>query len=333
MLFECDETRLCKSYTSARRRIAKQQFRAVKMRALSSARCIVMQHRARPCAFVFRMIAERLVLALRGSFGVEPLNLRRLSHSWKAGRGSFASSRSEEDSSHAPTLRWSFFLSFFFPVSFSCAPSHRYVWLYISLVLIIANRHGRSRFIGTASLLRQKIGMQLMERQEGTRAIYIEFNARFTSAQFHRRPTTVLKGVLNRRVVKESHRDAAYKGIPPTLSPSLFFFLFSSTFGASIYPVWAFFSCPIHRASSRSALLVFFFFFSSDLYISFSSSEWCNLHVSPFDFVAQTFANGFLEICDSIKRVSRETLIIETRERYIWGLPRDKCGLSYSFIP
>lgn len=32
-----------------------------------------------------------------------------------------------------------------------------------------------------------------------------------------------LKGILNRRVVKESHRDAPYKGIPPTL---LFFPLF-----------------------------------------------------------------------------------------------------------
>lgn len=73
--------------------------------------------------------------------------------------------------------------------------------------------------------------MQLMERQEGTSDI--EFNARFSSAQFHPSvfPTTVLKGVLNRRVVKESHRDAAYKGIPPTLLP--FFFLLSSTFGAS----------------------------------------------------------------------------------------------------
>lgn len=56
-----------------------------------------------------------------------------------------------------------------------------------------------------------------MERQEGTSDI--EFNARFSSAQFHPSPTTILKGVLNRRVVKESHRDAAYKGIPPTLLP------------------------------------------------------------------------------------------------------------------
>lgn len=58
-----------------------------------------------------------------------------------------------------------------------------------------------------------------MERQEGTSDI--EFNARFSSAQFHSSPTTVLKGVLNRRVVKESHRDAAYKGIP-TLLPFFF---------------------------------------------------------------------------------------------------------------
>lgn len=71
--------------------------------------------------------------------------------------------------------------------------------------------------------------MQLMDRQEGTSDI--EFNARFSSAQFRPSPTTVLKGVLNRRVVKESHRDAAYKGIPPTLLP--FFFPLSSTFELS----------------------------------------------------------------------------------------------------
>lgn len=48
-------------------------------------------------------------------------------------------------------------------------------------------------------------------------------NVRFRPAQFHQSLSNVLKGILNRRVVKESHRDAPYKGIPPSL---LFFFLF-----------------------------------------------------------------------------------------------------------
>lgn len=76
-----------------------------------------------------------------------------------------------------------------------------------------------------------------MERQEGTSDI--EFNARFSSAQFHPSvfPTTVLKGVLNRRVVKESHRDAAYKGIPPTLLPFFFCSHQRSAHPVSIYPV------------------------------------------------------------------------------------------------
>lgn len=54
----------------------------------------------------------------------------------------------------------------------------------------------------------------------------------------------------------------------------------------------------------------------------------CNLYILFSDSVAQAFANGFLEICDSIKRVSRETLIIETRDtlylriaaRQVWAL-------------
>jgi len=61
-----------------------------------------------------------------------------------------------------------------------------------------------------------------MERQEGTSVI--EFDARFSSAQFHPSPTTVLKGVLNRRVVKESHRDA---GRIKAFRPSYPFFFFS----------------------------------------------------------------------------------------------------------
>lgn len=52
-------------------------------------------------------------------------------------------------------------------------------------------------------------------------------NVRFRPAQFHQSLSNVLKGILNRRVVKESHRDAPYKGIPPSL---LFFFLFFLSF-------------------------------------------------------------------------------------------------------
>lgn len=76
--------RLCKSYTSAAPN-CKAAVSGCRTRGLSSARCIIMQYRPRPCAFVSRMITERLVLALCGSFGVEPLNSKRLSHSWKGG--------------------------------------------------------------------------------------------------------------------------------------------------------------------------------------------------------------------------------------------------------
>lgn len=76
--------RLCKSYTSAAPN-CKAAVSGCRMRGLSSVRCIIMQYRPRLCAFVSRMITERLVLALCGSFGVEPLNSKRLSHSWKGG--------------------------------------------------------------------------------------------------------------------------------------------------------------------------------------------------------------------------------------------------------
>lgn len=58
--------------------------------------------------------------------------------------------------------------------------------------------------------------MQLIEHQRAR-----TLNVRFSPAQFHQSLPSVLKGILNRRVVKESHRDAPYKGIPPT--PSILF--------------------------------------------------------------------------------------------------------------
>lgn len=115
-----------------------------------------------------------------------------------------------------------------------------------------------------------------MERQEGTRAIYIEFNARFTSAQFHRRPTTVLKGVLNRRVVKESHRDAAYKGIPPTLSPALFFFFFSFLINVrriDLSRLSIFFSSDSSRLFAERIIGFFFFFRVIYILISLHQSD------------------------------------------------------------
>lgn len=59
-------------------------------------------------------------------------------------------------------------------------------------------------------------------------------------------PTTVLKGVLNRRVVKESHRDAAYKGIPPI--PFFLFFFLSSTILAHRSISFQHFSRSLHCA-------------------------------------------------------------------------------------
>lgn len=165
--------------------------------------------------------------------GSSLLSLKCLSRPRRRVPDSNRSRLQEEDEEEEEDSR-SYFTNFFL--------SHTHIYVYplslrltLDIALLITPwgiDYSRSRFIGEASLLRQKIGMQLMERVKRVRDI--EFNVRFSSAQFRPSPTTVLKGVLNRRVVKESHRDAAYKGIPPTLPP---FFFSHQRFGASICPV------------------------------------------------------------------------------------------------
>lgn len=171
---------------------------------------------------------------------------------------------SEEDSSRTLPVFFFFFLSsFLFPARRHIDTFDFFTYL---LLLIIANRHGRWRFIEAASFL---ITTENRNATYGTsggyeRYIYIEFNARFSSAQFHRRPTTVLKGVLNRRAVKESHRDATYKGIPPTLSPSFFFSFSHQRSAHRSIPFEHFFLvrfiAPLLRAH-------YWFFFSRVIYI------------------------------------------------------------------
>lgn len=73
-------------------------------------------------------------------------------------------------------------------------------------------------------------------------------NVRFSPAQFHQSLPSFLKGILNRRVVKESHRDAPYKGIPPTL---LFFPLFFLIFFFFFFFSFVSFNRSSFRSSSR----------------------------------------------------------------------------------
>lgn len=119
--------------------------------------------------------------------------------------------------------------------------------------------------------------MQLTEHQRVQ-----TLNVRFSPAQFHQSLPSFLKGILNRRVVKESHRDAPYKGIPPTL---LFFPLFFLIFFFFFFPFVSF-NRSSFRSSSRElpSLHSFLVVMTKYFLIRYKSLEDIALFPAKFSF-------------------------------------------------